>query len=151
MHSRCAAASLTPFAFPAPCDNQQHGLTLSHRCLVPLGDGEWSPHPPVCFGGRAQEACSDPASFQGSGSATRAHTAEEGDRMELGELEAAGSSTGSVANPHKCCQRSGFDNESITCHKQLQSQLPPLPILQRVPRNRMEGVSVAVTHQGCPQ
>lgn len=58
-----APQPLAPFAFPAPCDNQQHGLTLSHRWLVPLGDGVQGPCPLVRLGGHAQEGCDHPALF----------------------------------------------------------------------------------------
>lgn len=149
---RWAPQPLAPFAFPASCDNQQHGLTLSHRWLVPLGDGGCHPRCLIHLGGRAQEACGHPASFQRSGGTAQANTASEGDEMELGGLEASGPSRRSDANPHTCCQGSRFDDESsIACHQQLRSQLPPLPILQWDLRSLMEGVPVAVTHQGCPQ
>ena len=147
-----APQPLAPFAFPAPCDNQQHGLTLSHRWLVLLGDEGRGPRPLMHLGGCAQHACGHPASFRRSGGTAWANTAGEGDGMELGGLEASGPSGGSDANPHTCCQRSRFDDESsIACHEQLRSRLPPLPVLQWDPRSRMEGVPVAMTHQGCPQ
>ena len=146
---RRAPQPLAPFAFPAPCDNQQHGLTLSCRWLVPLGDGAQGPCPLVHLGGRAKEACGHPPSFQRS--TAHANTVGEGDGTELGGLEASGPSGGSDANPHTCCQRSRFDDESsIACHKQLWRRLPPSPVLQRDPRSHMEGIPVAVTHQGCP-
>lgn len=38
--------------------------------------------------------------------------------MELEGLEASGPSRGSDADPHTCCQRSPFDDESsIACHE----------------------------------
>lgn len=146
-----APQPLAPFAFPAPCDNQQHGLTLSHRWLVPLADGQQGPRPFMRLGGCAQEVCGHPAFFRKSSSTARANMAGEDDRVELGGLEASSPSGGSHANPHTCCQRSCFDDESsTTCHKQLWSRLPPLPVLQRDARSHMEGVPVAVTQQGCP-
>lgn len=146
---RWAPQPLAPFAFPAPCDNQQHGLTLSHRWLIPLGNGGQGP---CSLGSCAQDACGHPASFWIRSGTAQANTASGGDGMELGGLEASGPSRGSDTDPHTCCQRSPFDDESsIACHEQLWSWLPPSPILQQDPRSCMEGVPVAVTRQGCPQ
>lgn len=150
--SRWAPQLLAPFAFPAPCDNQQHGLTLSCRWIVQIGDVGQGPHLLVRLGGHAKEAYGHPSSFQRSGGTAQANMSSEGDGMERGGLEASGPREGSDTNPHTCCQRSCFDDESsIAGHEQLQSQLPPLPVLQQDPRSHMEGVPVAVTHQGCPR
>lgn len=118
---RWAPQPLAPFAFPAPCDNQQHSLTLSHRWLVLLRDGGQSPCLLVHLDGQMPEACVHPASFQRSDGTAQANTAGEGDGVELRGLEAPGLSGGADVNPHTCCQRSHFGDESSTaCHEQLQ-------------------------------
>lgn len=108
-------------AFPAPCDNQQHSLTLSHRAAAALSRSrrgmEASPLSVWRWPRKLQSPCSVPAG---------ANAAGEGDRVEPGGLGAAGPSAGSVANPHECCQSCCFDDESLICHEQLRSRLPAL-------------------------
>lgn len=145
-----APQPLAAFAFPAPCDNRQHGLTLLCCCLVPLGDGRQCPCPhPIHIHGHAWV---HPTYFQRSKSTAQAKSFGEDDEMELGGLEASGPRRRSDANPHRCCQRSCFDDESsIALPQAAVDPLPPSPILQWDLRSSVEGILVAATHQGCPQ